>query len=276
MDVDLHPAIRFHDLEESQAKVIDLKATISHGRKTSYAGMINAGHELRAVRASIPNGGYLSFLDLVGLSQSTAWRYSRLAELNLSEGLTAARIDELGGLNATLRVFTVNDDNDLFDDPDDPDDLDERVFTVNDDESADALDASDSAPEPAILPEPAPGPAVALPDASAGDIERDLAEVPKRMATPVERPPTKDQARIALLEIENGELAVKVERVERQLRLIEAEAGDALQPKLAVLQEREATNAALTASIGEWQVKYDDLARKHRAAIRRIRDLEGK
>ena len=55
-----------------------------------------------------------------------------------------------------------------------------------------------------------------------------------------------------------------------------AEVGDALQPKLAVLQEREATNQALTASIGEWQVKYDDLDRKHRGALRRIRELEGK
>ena len=250
-DVDLHPAFQFQDIEASQANVIDLKASISQWRKTSYAGMINLGHELRAVKASIPGGGYLTFLDLVALSQPTAWRYSRLAELNVSDGLTAARINDLGGVNATLKSFTVNDDDDL----DDLDDDDDRVFTVNDDDPDD--------PEPATLPEPAPGPAVRLPDASAGAVERGLADVPQRMTTPVVKPPSKDKARIDLLLIEASEKDAEIGRLRRLVAVYEAEAGDALQPKLAVLQEREATNQAQMASIGEWQVKYSDLKREN-------------
>lgn len=206
------------------------------GRKMSIAGALKAGEGLVSIRQGIKHGEFAPYLDRWELPSSTANDWMKL----FRSGYTVVQIVDLGGIRATLESIRQYQPQ-L---PDAPQISDGRTFD-----------------EPPIT-------------------DTDIEEQAKAIrAVPSPNPPTpleRAEAKISLLEIENLEQANRLNELGRQLKMALAEQGDALQPKLAVLQEREATIHALQSSVGEWQVKYGDLKRAHDGAIRRLREMEGK
>ena len=109
MDIDLHPAFQFLDIEASQANVIDYVGTHQYGRKVSIAGRFERWDwcELRAVKAELQQGGFLEFVARCNISRSTSSRWMRLAELQMSDGLTIAEIVKAGGIRKAIKCCTV-------------------------------------------------------------------------------------------------------------------------------------------------------------------------
>ena len=268
MDIDLHPAFQFLDIEASQANVIDYVGTHQYGRKVSIGAALNAGHELRAVKASLQQGGFLEFVARCNISRSTSSRWMRLAELQMSDGLTIAEIVKAGGIRKAIKLHVQH----LTDEDSAPEMSDGRIFddgTV----TADVIATG-------IIPGPTPSGHVHTEADYSPPAVQDAMSTPVRdPGPPAERKPSvreQIEARIALLEMEAHERDMKMERVERENRMLLAEAGDALQPKLAVLQEREATIEALQASVGELMVQLDEAKGMNRRQAAVIRKLEGK
>ena len=89
--------------------------------------------------------------------------------------------------------------------------------------------------------------------------------------------PSKAEAKIALLEIENA----RASQPPSNSRAVSSatwkrSSGTQSGPSSRSSKSLRQTVAAQRASIGEWQVKFEDLNRAHQGALRKIRQMEGK
>lgn len=265
------------NIEEALDVVAEGVSEYRLGRKMSIAGALKAGEGLVIIRQGIKHGDFSSHLERWELPSSTANDWMKLSR----SGYTVPQIVDLGGIRATLE--SIRQYQPQLPEPHQT--SDGRIFeeTVIDDIADDDGEETSDGPEPE-QPEMELPATVDEPETSDGrtfdasPIVNFATAAGTQPAPRATRPKPAEQAeaKIALLEIENAEQAATIEQQGRAIRHLEAQFGEAEWPKQQVIQELEQTVAAQRASIGEWQVKHEDLNRAHQGALRQIRLLEKK
>ena len=82
------------------------------------------------------------------------------------------------------------------------------------------------------------------------------------------------QVELDAAKIELQEKDKRIEVLERGIREAKSQMSDYPHERESVAQERETLIASLRASLGECQAKYNDLLLSHRAAVKRLRELD--